>query len=93
MAKRKTGLQKEYAKEIRNLKRRMTTMQKYGAYIPYETRKQLTKTPEKITRRDIERIKSYRGEKLYKKAESLITSKPKPTYAQFRGEKQRQINY
>ena len=84
MARKKTALQKEYTKELRNLKRRIETMSKGGVFIDKTS---LLKTPKSITRKEVERLKSLRGEKLFKKGESFLGDE---TYAQYRGRKARE---
>lgn len=63
MAKKLTPLQKEFNKELKNLKSRIKTAESKGFVFSDD----LTKPRQKVSRKLIERIKSYRGEKLYQK--------------------------
>lgn len=64
MAKKPTKLQQEYKKELRRLRQRIAYAKKAGYYLTEQIE---IPTIEKPTRKDISKIKSLRGKKLYSK--------------------------
>ena len=75
MASKPSTLQKEYNKQLRLLKQRLKRLLEKGKPYNPEQIEAITKKKSHPTKRDIERLKSYRKEKLQR----TITRKPKLT--------------